>query len=401
MLDIPESVKPLHRKVLDFIETECYPMEQVFRRLPPGPSDEMRELNRKAKDAGIWALGHPIEYGGGGLPFFPYAFICEAIGRSYVATFALGTATLQTTKLLMLRATDQQKAELLPGLVGGDYEIAFAVTEPDVASSDPTQLRTTATLDGDHWVLNGHKWCISLLNWSKYVIVMARSENDAIDPHRRFSMFLVPMGTPGLELVREVITSEGLSDHWEIRLNDVRIPTENILGERGTGFVQSQERLGPGRIYHCMRSLGQAERAFDLMCQRANDRVLSGRPLADKQLTKLAVYQSYKDIQMCRLLVLDTAAKLDRGEQARVELSAIKVECARMVGRVVDRAVQMHGAYGLFDENPLSMMGGRGLRIADGPDEVHIDRVGRILLSSYANGAPWDFASPGLPPPPH
>lgn len=396
MFEIPDPVKPIRDRVLDFVEAECYPREQLFRTLPPGPSDEMHELNRMAKEAGIWALGHPVEYGGGGLPFLPYAFICEAIGRSYIAIFALGTATLQTTKLLMLRASEEQKAELLPGLVNGDYEIAFAVTEPDIASSDPTQLQTTARLEGDEWVLNGHKWCISLLNWSKYVIVMARSEDDGVEPHRRFSMFLVPMGTPGLELVREVITSEGLSDHWEIELNEVRIPAENILGDRGTGFVQSQERLGPGRIYHCMRSLGQAQRAFDLMCQRANERILSGEPLADKQLTKLAVYDSYKDIQACRLLVLDTAAKLDRGDQARVELSAIKVECARMVGRVVDRAVQIHGAYGLFDENPLSMMGGRGLRIADGPDEAHIDRVGRILLRSYASGAVWDFSS-GLP----
>ena len=143
-----------------------------------------------------------------------------------------------------------------------------------------------------------------------------------------------------------------------------------------------------------MRSLGQAERAFDLMCRRANDRMLGGRPLAAKQLTQLAVYESYEDIQACRLMVLDTAAKLDRGEQARVELSTIKVACARMVGRVVDRAVQLHGAYGLFDENPLSMMGGRGLRLADGPDEVHIERVGRILLRTYADGASWDFADP-------
>jgi alkylation response protein AidB-like acyl-CoA dehydrogenase len=293
---------------------------------------------------------------------------------------------------LQLRASPQQQAELLPGLVNGDYEIAFAVTEPEVASSDPTQLQTSARLEGDEWVLNGHKWCIGLLNWSKYVIVMARSEDDSAPPHQRFSMFLVPMDVPGLELVREVITGHGLSDHWEIRLNDVRIPVGNILGERGTGFTQSQERLGPGRIYHCMRSLGQAERAFDLMCQRANQRTLSGRPLADKQLTQLAVYDSYKDIQACRLLVLDTAAKLDRGEQARVELSTIKVECARMVGRVVDRAVQMHGAYGLFDENPLSMMGGRGLRIADGPDEAHIERVGKILLRAYGDGQAWDFA---------
>ncbi|MGD9991187.1 acyl-CoA dehydrogenase family protein [Pseudonocardia sp.] len=393
MFEVPESVRDLRTKVLRFVEDECYPTEAAFQRLPAGPTDLMRGLAEKAKERGLWALGHPVEYGGGGLSFVDYSFICEVVGRSEVANFALGTATLQTAKLLELRAGPEWKQRLLPGLVAGEFEVAFAVTEPDVASSDPTQLATRAALEGDEWVLNGRKWCISLLNWSRYVIVMARSEDESAAAHRRFSMFLVPMGTPGLRLVREVITDHALSDHWEIELDDCRIPADHILGERGEGFVQSQERLGPGRIYHCMRTLGMAQRAFDMMCARANARILSGRPLADKQLTRLAAYRSYQEIQACRLMVLDAAEKLDRGEQARVELSAIKVECTRMVGRVVDRAVQIHGAYGLFDENPLSRMGGRELRIADGPDEAHIDRVGRLLLKAYAGGGPgWDFA---------
>lgn len=386
MFDVPEQIRPLRERVLRFVEERCYPLERRFRDLPPGPSAEMDDLRAAARAEGLWALGHPVEYGGGGLGFFDYAFVCEVIGRSFVANFGLGTATLQTTKLLEARASPEWKRRLLPGLVAGEFEVAFAVTEPDVASSDPTQLQTSARRDGEDWVLTGRKWCISLLNWSRYVIVMARSESDDVAPHRRFSMFLVPLDHPDLELVREVITGEGLSDHWEIALRDVRIPADHLLGERGTGFTQSQERLGPGRIYHCMRALGEAQRAFELMCRRANTRVLSGRPLADKQLTQLAVYRSYHEIHACRLMVLDAAAKLDRGDQARVELSTIKVECARMLGRVVDRAVQIHGAYGLFDENPLTMMGGRGLRFADGPDEAHIERVGRILLSAYGDG---------------
>ena len=406
--EIPESVRPVRDTVLRFVEDECIPLEdQMMRdygefRIRAGDDDEKRPgttsshawsgLRERAKALGIWAPGHPVELGGGGMPFADYVYINEVIGRCGLAVYAMGTATLQTCKMIQLRGSQEWQDRLLGPLVAGDIEIAYAMTEPDVASSDPTELQTTARLDGDEWVISGKKWFISLLNQASYVIVMCRTEEEeGLDRHQRFSMVIVPLNPapPGFRMVREL-----LPDTWEIEFDDVRVPRENLLGERGTGFTQSQERLGPGRIYHCMRSLGSAQRAFDLMCRRANERMLSGKPLGEKQLIREMIFESYCDIQSSRLLVLDAAAKFDRGEQARVEIGVIKVQCARMVGRVVDRAVQVHGAMGLSSLTPLARMSGRALRILDGPDEVHIDRTGRLLLREYKDGgAGWDFAS--------
>ena len=406
MFEIPESVRPLRDKVMRFVKEDCLPFEDELRRsgrlgghsqLAPDAAPGERKfiwhgLRERAKELGLWAPGHPVEYGGGGLPFFDYSFINEAIGQSHLAIFAMGTATLQTFWMVAQRGSEHWKQKLLQPLVDGDIEISYAMTEPDVASSDPTQLQTTATLDGDEWVLNGRKWFISLLNQASYVIVMCRTEHDeALSPHARFSMIIVPLepAPKGFRKVREL-----MPDTWEIEFDNVRVPRDNILGEPGTGFAQSQQRLGPGRIYHCMRSLGQAQLAFDLMCRRANDRILSGRPLGHKQLVREMVFDSYVDIQSSRLLVLDAASKYDRGEEARVETGVIKVQCARMVGRVVDRAIQIHGAMGLSNLTPLATMSGRALRIVDGADEVHIDRTGRILLDAYADDGPgWDFAT--------
>ncbi|YCK38773.1 acyl-CoA dehydrogenase family protein [Actinomadura sp. ATCC 39365] len=274
----------------------------------------------------------------------------------------------------------------------GDISPSFAMTEPAVSSSDPTQLTTSAVLDGDEWVINGHKWFTTGASVAAYTTVMCRTEPDA-PPHRAFSMILVPTDTPGYTIVREtpVLGLDGA--HCEVRYDDVRVPAANLLGERGHGFVIAQRRLGPGRIFHCMRWLGQAQRAFDLMCRRLHARTAFGEPLAAKQLMRRHVFDSYTEIQAARLLTLQAAEAVDAGSQARVEIGAIKVVGARMLHNVIDRAVQVYGAAGLTPDTPLERMyrHARAARVYDGPDEVHIDAVGRRLLGAYAAGGAWEF----------
>jgi alkylation response protein AidB-like acyl-CoA dehydrogenase len=267
------------------------------------------------------------------------------------------------------------------------------MTEPDVASSDPTQLQTRAVLDGDEWVINGRKWFTSGANIAAYTTVMVRTEEDAPD-YLAFSMIVVPTDTPGYNIVRDTPVMGMYGGHCEVSYDNVRVPKENLLGPRGHGFVIAQERLGPGRIFHCMRWLGQAQRAFDLMCDRANNRVAFGEPLAKKQLIRKMVFDSYAEIQSCRLLTLHAAHKIDQGDQARVEIGVIKVVGATMLHNVIDRAIQVHGALGLTSDLPLERMyrAARFGRIYDGPDEVHINTTARRLLREYRDGGPgWDF----------
>jgi alkylation response protein AidB-like acyl-CoA dehydrogenase len=259
---------------------------------------------------------------------------------------------------------------------------SFAMTEPDVAGSDPTGLRTTAELDGDHWVIRGRKWFTTGAAQAAYTTVMCRTEPDAASPHRAFSMIIVPTDTPGYRIVRETPVLGLHGGHYEVAYEDVRVPADNLLGPRGHGFVIAQERLGPGRIFHCMRWLGQAQRAFELMCARLDSRVAFGEPLSAKQLMQQHVFDSYTQIQAARLLTLQAAEQIDAGDQARIEIGAIKVVGARMLHDVIDRAIQVHGAAGLTDDTPLSRMyrHAREARLYDGPDEVHIQSTARRIL---------------------
>ena len=289
-------------------------------------------------------------------------------------------------------ANDEQRDRWLLPLVRGEISPSFAMTEPDVASSDPTQLRTRAVLDGDEWVITGRKWFTTGANRAAYTTVMVRTEPDAPD-HSAFSMILVPTDTPGYRIVRETPVLGIRGGHCEVAYDDVRVPASNLLGPRGHGFLIAQQRLGPGRIFHCMRWLGQAQRAFDLMCARLNARTAFGEPLAKKQLMQQHVFESYAEIQASRLLTLAAAHKIDAGEQARVEIGAVKVVGARMLHNVVDRAIQAYGAAGLTDDTPLSFMyrSARFGRIYDGPDEVHVHTVARRILKEYRDGEGWEF----------
>jgi alkylation response protein AidB-like acyl-CoA dehydrogenase len=391
----PDEIRPLRHRLEDFLEKHVYPAEPVLMAGGDEGRAVLRDLEAKAKAEGLWALGHPKHLGGGGLSMLDYAYINEVIGRSEPATQVFGTTTLQTVLMLDAVCTQEQRERwVLPSVVG-DLRLAFAMTEPGVSSSDPTQFQTAARLEGDEWVINGRKWFISAADRSAATIVMCRTEPDA-PQHEAFSMIIVPKETPGFHIVRdvEVMGLHGImSGHFEIEFDEVRVPASSILGERGKGFELAQRRLGPGRIYHCMRWLGASQRAFDLLCDRANTRVLRGRPLADRQLIQKFVFDSYQEIKASRLLVLDAAAKVDAGEQARIELSSVKVSCAKTVANVVDRAMQVYGAEGMSNLTPLESMYRevRFGRIVDGPDEAHIERVAKRILRAYRDGDGWDF----------
>jgi alkylation response protein AidB-like acyl-CoA dehydrogenase len=392
--DLPDHVAPIRRAVHDFMVERVEPAEDVLHTGGEAAIELMRGLQADAKSEGLWALGHPKELGGGGLPFMDYVYVNEVQGRSEFGQIALGTYTLQDSLMLDKYASPEWRAQYLARLVAAEVSPSFAMTEPEVASSDPTQLQTTATLDGDHWVINGHKWFTTGANRATYTTVMCRTEAEDVSPYLAFSMIIVPTDTPGYRIVRETPVLGIRGGHCEITFDEVRVPAGNLLGPRGHGFVIAQERLGPGRIFHCMRWLGQAQRAFELLCRRLNSRTAFGEPLAAKQLMQQHVFESYAEIQACRLLTLHAAAAIDRGEQARVEIGAIKVVGARMLHNVIDRAIQAHGAAGLTDDTPLSFMyrAARFGRIYDGPDEVHVHTVARRILKQFRDGGTWDFA---------
>jgi alkylation response protein AidB-like acyl-CoA dehydrogenase len=295
--------------------------------------------------------------------------------------------------MLHLYASPEWRERYLKPLVEGEIFPSFAMTEPDVASSDPTQLRTRALLEGDQWVIRGRKWFTSGANVAAYTTVMVRTEPEEVPVHDAFSMIIVPTDTPGYRIVRDVRVMGEYAGHCEVVYDDVRVPARNLLGPRGAGFKIAQKRLGPGRIFHCMRWLGQAQRAFDLMCERANSRVAFGRTLGEHQQIQKFVFDSAAEIQAARLLTLHAAHKIDRGDEARVEIGLIKVVGAAMVHSVIDRAIQVFGAAGVTEDTPLERMyrHARFARIYDGPDEVHVTTTARRLLSAYRRGDGWDF----------
>ena len=391
--EVPDHIRLIRGRVKQFIEERIYPVEPILdERYDAEAQAVMRRLMGEAKAEGLWALGHPGEIGGQGLPFLDYVYVNEVIGRSEHAMTALGTVSLQDSIMLNLHASAKWRERYLRPLVAGEVFPSFAMTEPDVASSDPTQLQTSAVLDGDQWIINGRKWFTTGANGAAYTTVMVRTEPNAA-AHKAFSMIIVPTDTRGYRIIRETPVLGMRGGHCEVVYDNVRVPAENLLGQRGQGFVIAQQRLGPGRIFHCMRWLGQAQRAFDLMCERANNRVAFGSTLADKQSIQNMVFDTAAEIQACRLLTLDAAHKLDKGDPARVEIGIIKVVGARMLHCAIDRAIQVFGAKGLTADTPLERMyrNARFARIYDGPDEVHRMTVARRILKQYADGERWDF----------
>ena len=382
-----------------FMDEHIYPNEAAIEREDDEALGLLLELREQAREAGLWAPHVPPEAGGTGRGFLYYACLNEEIGRSAYAQLVFGCQAPDAgnAEILHLFGTNDQKARFLRPLVAGETRSFFAMTEPDVAGSDPTLLRTRAVRDGDDWVIDGHKWFSSGADGAGFAVVFAISDPDA-EPHRRGTMILVPAETPGVDVVRPVPVmghaGRGWNTHCEVRFSDVRVPVANTLGGEGEAFRLAQKRLGPGRIHHVMRWLGQMQRAFELMCRYANEREAFGGPLADKQTVQNWVADSAAEIQACRLMTMDTARKIDEGSEARVEVSLLKVYAANVLVDVIDRAIQVHGARGLTDETPLAGMAmhARAARIYDGPDEVHRMTAARRILRSFREGEGWAFS---------
>jgi acyl-CoA dehydrogenase len=357
------------------------------------------ELQAEVKQAGLWAPHVPPEAGGTGTGFLDYAYLNEQIGRTLWGQLVFGCQAPDAgnAEILHMFGTDEQKERWLFPLVAGKIRSFFSMTEPEVPGSDPTTLRTRAVRNGVEYVIDGHKWFSSGAEGAAFGIVMAVTDPDA-KPHRRASQIIVPADTPGVEVVRAIPTmghrGRNWTTHCEVRYTNVRVPTANLLGDEGAGFLIAQKRLGPGRIHHVMRWLGQMQRAFELMCTYSLEREAFGEPLAQKQTVQNWIADSYAEIQACRLTTLDAAHKIDAGDEARVEISAIKFSAARALQDVIDRAIQVHGARGLTDETPLAQMAmhARAGRIYDGPDEVHRQVVARRILKAFASGDGWHFS---------
>ncbi|SOD74618.1 alkylation response protein AidB-like acyl-CoA dehydrogenase [Jatrophihabitans sp. GAS493] len=382
----------LQSRMRAFIDETVIPAESVLLAGGPAAEAAMAQLQGTAQRDGLWALGHPAEIGGGGLPFMEYVLVNEIIGRSYFGQLATGTSTTQDSIMLQLFGTAAQRERWLDPMVAGRVLPCVAMTEPDVAGSDPTQIRSHASLDGDEWVVNAHKWFTTGASRAGFTTVFARTEPAGVDAHRALSAILVPMDTPGLKIDRVLQTmGTTLGDHCEISLTDVRVPVDSLVGARGDGFVVAQRRLGPGRIFHCMRWLGQAQRAFELMCDRAKSRFAHGSYLAEKGEIQRYIAESAAEIQAARLMTLDAARAYDLDGRAAVEISLIKFWGARMLHNVIDRAIQVHGALGLTEDTPLDLMyrEARYARIYDGPDEVHRMVVARRILADQGK-APWN-----------
>ena len=388
----PEGqIAELAARMRTFIDSEVVPAEPVLAAEDDAAHNALTGLKERAKELGLWALGHPAELGGGGVPFLDFVYLNEIIGRSEFGLLAVGSVSMQDTIMLHRHGTDEQRARWIPPMVAGDILPSVGLTEPEVAGSDPTLIASVGELDGDTWVINGHKWFTTGVAQAAYCTVFARTEPESEPRHSRISAIIVPTDTPGFEIVRSIPTmGHDPSDHYEVRLTDVRVPAANLLGERGKGFVVAQDRLGPGRIFHCMRWLGQAQRAYELMCERANSRYVHGSLLADKGEIHRYIAESAAEIHAARLMTLDAARVMDSGADYRVQVGLIKFWGARMLHNVIDRAIQVHGALGLTADTPLERMyrQARYARIYDGPDEVHRMSTARRLLRS-PEAAPW------------
>lgn len=389
---IPPELETARRAVGAFMDQHVYPNESQIVEDEGIPVELERDLQARVKELGLWAPNLPSEWGGMGIGFIGQALLNEIIGRSVIAPRIFGSAAPDAgnAELLIIAATPEQKERYLRPLAGGDVRSCFAMTEPEVSGSDPTGLRTTAVRDGDEWDINGHKWFISGAIGSAFAIVMAVTDPEA-DAHARASMILVPTNTPGFRIVRAVpvMGSGGVGGHCEIRFENCRVPVSNLLGEQRQGFKLAQARLGPGRIQHCMRWIGAAQRSFEMMCQYALKRESFGEPLAKKQTIQNWIADSAAEINAARLMTLEAAWKMDREDDARVEISLIKFFAARVLHDVIDRAIQVHGALGYSKDTPLEMFyrDARAARIYDGPDEVHRQVVAQRILRGFQRQA--------------
>lgn len=401
MFELRDIHKPRLAALQRFMDEHVYPNEAVFERqhaaLPSrwGTPPILGELQQRARAEGLWNLFLPDTRYGAGLNNLDYAHFCEVMGRSAIAPEIFNCSAPDTGNMetLVLYGTEGQKRDWLEPLLDGAIRSCFSMTEPDVASSDATNIQTEIRRDGDDYVINGRKWWSSgaLSEHCKIAIVMGRSNPDA-PKHQQQSMILVPLDTPGVTVER-ALTVYGYDHaphgHAEITFENVRVPATNMLLGEGRGFEIAQGRLGPGRIHHCMRSIGLAERALEAACRRALSRTAFGKLLADQGVVRDQIARSRCEIEAARLLVLKAAHMMDTvgNKAARREIAMIKVVAPNMACDVIDRAIQIHGAAGVSQDHFLAAawVKSRSLRFADGPDEVHRDSIARMELKAYRN----------------
>jgi acyl-CoA dehydrogenase len=406
-----ERVNEVRALTAEIVNREILPNENMLwaeLRAGTNLTDHDRELARKLRDdvrakvrqAGLWAPHLPSEFGGAGLDFLELAYMYEVLAYAAGASSLFGVVAPNSgnQSILVKYGTEEQKQRWLLPLIDGTMESGFSMTEPDQPGSDPRSLKTTARRDGDEWVINGHKWFTSNGKRADFFIVMCRTEDveGGADRNAAMTQIIVPSDTPGVTIVRGINVWGRDSDHCEIIYDDVRVPLDNALGARGSGHQAAQDRLGAGRVYHCMNSLGQMWRAFDLMVERSLSREVHGGLLETKQFVQGFIADSYMDIQSARLMTIDCAEKMAAGQDARTDISAIKVFVPAAYHRVVDRAIQVWGAAGVSGDLPLAAMyqGARTLRLADGPDEVHRILMAKNILGAYRGSElGWDFGN--------
>ncbi len=395
-----EKVNQLRKRVSDFMDRYIYPNEQTYRDQiaasgnPHHHAEIVDELKAKAKAEGLWNLFLPDDEYGAGLTNLEYAPLAELMGRVGWASEVFNCAAPDTGNMEILAqfGTPEQKREWLIPLLNGEIRSAFAMTEPDVASSDATNVQLAIQRDGDEYVLNGRKWWTSgaARERCKIFIVMGKTDPNSPDRYRQQSMVLVPKVTPGV-IVKRNLPVMGYIDnesHCEVLFENVRVPVSNLLGEEGSGFAIAQARLGPGRIHHCMRAIGAAQSALELMCQRATSRVAFGKPLAEQGVIQDWIAQSYLEIEQARLLTLKAAWMIDNlgKKAAQNEIAMIKIAAPEVLTNVVNRAMQVFGGAGLSDDFPLASLWahGRTLHIVDGPDEVHKRALAKSVIRQFA-----------------
>ena len=393
---LSEEINDIRLRTADIVANRIIPNEGTIYAGGDKSRSLRKEINTEVKKQGLWAPHLPKEYGGMGLDFLEHAYMNEVLAWSPLGNRLFGVIAPNSgnQKILVKYGTEDQKKKWLEPLIEQKMESCFSMTEPDQPGSDPRSLQTTAVKEGNEWVINGHKIMTSNGERADFAIVMCRTEEETGNSSLKMTQIIVPTDTPGFNKIRSVpIWGHTGGDHLEIKYENVRVPLENALGSRGSGHKAAQDRLGAGRIYHCMNTIGQMWRAFDLMVRYTTERNVHGGKLETKQFVQGFIADSYIDIQAARLMTIHCAEVMDKEGDPRVDISAIKVFVPAAGERVIDRAIQCHGWRGVSGDTPLAGMfqGFRTLRLADGPDEVHRILIAKQILKKYHDGLSWDF----------